>query len=109
LARGERNGDRRPACHQHVPGSLQRKIRGQNLCPSRFPEEIEEGHRDTAEGYRADPAADRRRATPQGKGRTETKKPKKIRAKEGSGNVFTNLDLPQAELELLRTRLTLEI
>jgi predicted XRE-type DNA-binding protein len=37
------------------------------------------------------------------------KKAKKIRAEEGSGNVFADLDLPQAEQELLRARLTLEI
>jgi len=37
------------------------------------------------------------------------KKAKKIWAEEGSGNVFADLDLPQAEQELLRARLTLEI
>ena len=34
---------------------------------------------------------------------------KRIRAKEGRGNVFADLGLPQAEQELLRARLTLEI
>jgi predicted XRE-type DNA-binding protein len=37
------------------------------------------------------------------------KKARKIRAEKGSGNVFADLDLPQAEQELLRARLTLEI
>ena len=37
------------------------------------------------------------------------KRAKKIRAKEGSGNVFADLELPQAEQELLRARLTMEI
>jgi predicted XRE-type DNA-binding protein len=37
------------------------------------------------------------------------KKDKRIRAEEGSGNVFADLDLPQAEQELLKARLTLQI
>jgi predicted XRE-type DNA-binding protein len=37
------------------------------------------------------------------------KKERKIRAEEGSGNVFADLALPHAEQELLRARLTLQI
>ena len=37
------------------------------------------------------------------------KKSKTIRAEEGSGNVFADLDLPHAEQELLKARLTLQI
>jgi predicted XRE-type DNA-binding protein len=37
------------------------------------------------------------------------KSSKRVRAKEGSGNVFADLGLPQAEHELLRARQTLEI
>ena len=36
-------------------------------------------------------------------------KARRIRAKEGTGNVFADLDLPHAEQELLRARLTLQI
>ncbi len=34
---------------------------------------------------------------------------KRIRAEQGSGNVFADLDLPHAEQELLKARLTLQI
>ena len=34
---------------------------------------------------------------------------RKIRAEEGSGNIFADLDLPHAEQELLKARLTLQI
>lgn len=34
---------------------------------------------------------------------------KRIRAEEGSGNVFADLDLPHAEQGLLKARLTLQI
>jgi hypothetical protein len=34
-------------------------------------------------------------------------KGKRIRAEQGSGNVFADLDLPHAEQELLKARLTL--
>ena len=37
------------------------------------------------------------------------KKSRTIRAEEGSGNVFADLDLPHAEQELLKARLTLQI
>ena len=37
------------------------------------------------------------------------KKPRKVRAEEGSSNVFADLDLPEAEQDLIRARLTLEI
>jgi predicted XRE-type DNA-binding protein len=37
------------------------------------------------------------------------RKSKTIRAEEGSGNVFADLDLPHAEQELLKARLTLQI
>lgn len=37
------------------------------------------------------------------------KKNKRIRAEEGGGNVFADLDLPHAEQELLKARLTLQI
>ncbi len=37
------------------------------------------------------------------------KKSKTIRAEEGSSNVFADLDLPQAEQELLKARLTRQI
>jgi predicted XRE-type DNA-binding protein len=37
------------------------------------------------------------------------KKRKAIRTGEGSGNVFADLNLPHAEQELLRARLTLQI
>jgi predicted XRE-type DNA-binding protein len=33
----------------------------------------------------------------------------RIRAEEGSGNVFADLDLPHAEQELLKARLTLQV
>jgi predicted XRE-type DNA-binding protein len=36
-------------------------------------------------------------------------KAKRIRAEEGSGNVFADLDVPHAERELLKARLTLQI
>ena len=36
-------------------------------------------------------------------------KNKRIRAEQGSGNVFADLDLPHAEQELLKARLTLQI
>jgi predicted XRE-type DNA-binding protein len=36
-------------------------------------------------------------------------KARRIRAEEGSGNVFADLDLPHAEQELLKARLTLQI
>jgi predicted XRE-type DNA-binding protein len=36
-------------------------------------------------------------------------KAKRIRAEEGSSNVFADLDLPHAEQELLTARLTLQI
>ena len=36
-------------------------------------------------------------------------KNKRIRAGQGSGNVFADLDLPHAEQELLKARLTLQI
>ena len=36
-------------------------------------------------------------------------KGKRIRAEQGSGNVFADLDLPHAEQELLNARLTLQI
>jgi len=34
---------------------------------------------------------------------------KKIRAEEGGGNVFADLDLPHSDQELLKARLTLQI
>lgn len=34
---------------------------------------------------------------------------KKVRGEEGSGNVFADLELPHAEQELLKARLTLQI
>ncbi len=37
------------------------------------------------------------------------KKGKSIEAEEGSGNVFADLELPHAEQELLKARLTLQI
>jgi predicted XRE-type DNA-binding protein len=37
------------------------------------------------------------------------KKSRAIRTEEGSGNVFADLDLPHAEQELLKARLTLQI
>ncbi len=37
------------------------------------------------------------------------KKSRTIRAEEGSGNVFADLDLPHPEQELLKARLTLQI
>jgi hypothetical protein len=37
------------------------------------------------------------------------KKSRTIRAEEGSGNVFADLDLPHAEQDLLKARLTLQI
>src|SRR5262245_45930444 len=37
------------------------------------------------------------------------KKTRTIRAEEGSSNVFADLDLPHAEQELLKARLTLQI
>jgi predicted XRE-type DNA-binding protein len=37
------------------------------------------------------------------------KKSKTVRAEEGSGNVFADLDLPHAQQELLKARLTLQI
>ena len=37
------------------------------------------------------------------------KKKKKDRAEEGTANVFADLDLPHAEQELLKARLTLQI
>jgi predicted XRE-type DNA-binding protein len=37
------------------------------------------------------------------------RKSKGIRAEEGSANVFADLDLPHAEQELLKARLTLQI
>jgi predicted XRE-type DNA-binding protein len=37
------------------------------------------------------------------------KKNKRVRAEEGSGNVFADLELPHAEQELLKARLTLQI
>jgi len=37
------------------------------------------------------------------------KKNKRIQADEGSSNVFADLDLPHAEQELLKARLTLQI
>jgi predicted XRE-type DNA-binding protein len=36
-------------------------------------------------------------------------KAKRIQAEEGSGNVFADLELPNAEQELLKARLTLQI
>jgi len=36
-------------------------------------------------------------------------KSRRIRAEEGSGNIFADLDLPHAEQELLKARLTLQI
>jgi predicted XRE-type DNA-binding protein len=37
------------------------------------------------------------------------KQSNRIRAEKGSGNVFADLDLPHAEQELLKARLTLQI
>jgi phage-related protein/predicted XRE-type DNA-binding protein len=55
-------------------------------------------------------AVGRRRATRQRKARLIMKKRnRKIVAEEGSGNVFADLDLPHAEQELLKARLTLQI
>src|ERR1039458_2564359 len=43
------------------------------------------------------------------RGKTEMKKDKKIRVKQGSGNVFADLGFPNPEREQLRARLTLQI
>jgi predicted XRE-type DNA-binding protein len=43
-----------------------------------------------------------------GKGRTDIRKTA-VRAKQGSGNVFADLGLPNPEQELLKARLTLQI
>src|SRR4029453_17367879 len=82
-----------------------------DLRPSRVSEEVEEGHSDAAEGDRLDLAAPRRRgAALQGKAELIMKtRNKKIRAEEGGGNVFADLDLPHADQELLKARLTLQI
>jgi len=79
--------------------------------PSRVSEESEQGHSDAAEGHRAYPAASgRRRAALQREAELTMKnKSKRIRAEEGSGNVFADLDMPHAEQELLKARLTLQI
>src|SRR5437867_11858673 len=68
-------------------------------------------HSDAAEGYRLDPAASRGRgAALQGKaGLIMKTRDKKIRAEAGGGNVFADLDLPHADQELLKARLTLQI
>ena len=89
-------------------GGLHGAIRRQDLRPSRV---SEEGHGDAAEGHRTHPAAaGRRRAPLQGKAELSMRKnSKRIRAEEGSGNVFADLDLPHAEQELLKARLTLQI
>jgi len=88
-----------------------------------FPEEVrrdigqalytaQQGETDpAAKPLRADPAtADRGRAELQRKAELMMmKKNKRVRAEEGSGNVFADLELPHAEEELLKARLTLQI
>jgi hypothetical protein len=70
---------------------------------SRVPREIKGGHSDAAEGHRADPAtAGRGRAELQRKAELMVKKNRRVRAEEGSGNVFADLELPHAEQELLK-------
>jgi len=83
---------------------------GTIYVPHAFQKEIKEGHSDAAEGHRADPAtAGRGRAELQRKAELMMKKNRRVRAEEGSGNVFADLELPHAEQELLKARLTLQI
>jgi len=75
-----------------------------------FQKKSKKGIATPPEGHPADrEAARRRQETLQGKAELTMKKSKTIRAEEGSGNVFADLDLPHAEQELLKARLTLQI
>jgi hypothetical protein len=59
----------------------------------------------TLGAHRADGAVGRRRAPRQRKaGLTMKRGTKRVRAEEGSGNVFADLGLPHAEQELLKAR-----
>src|SRR5260370_37411583 len=89
-------------------------LSGLRLRPARLPEEIKVGYSHSDEGDRVGPQAAGGRGTrlqskARGTMKTRRKTVKNARVTEGSGNVFADLGLANADQELMKSSLTLQI
>src|SRR6266480_4940829 len=103
--RGRGLGSGQRFSRRHIPRRLYLAIRRDRLCAARVSEEIEDGARDTSARCRANRKACARGRENSRRGKRMSKK----RYEVGSGNVFKDLGIPNAEEHLVKAQLVFKI
>src|ERR1043165_8805472 len=88
---------------QHLPGGVHDPLSRSRLRAALVHEEVETRHQDAQERCRADQTKTKSRGSrPRGARRREETMTRKIKVEIGSGNIFADLGLPDAETHFLK-------